>query len=41
MKKGRKLKMIKFEFTGILKETGEGEFYRCLPERSTKASARI
>ena len=31
--------MIKFEFTGILKNKNEGGFYRRLPERSTKASA--
>lgn len=30
--------MIKFEFTGILKEASEGGPYRRLPERSTKAS---
>ena len=37
--KGRNLDMIKFEFTGILKEDSEGGAYRRLPERSTKASA--
>ena len=31
--------MIKFEFTGILKEDAEGGPYRRLPERSTKKSA--
>ena len=31
--------MIKFEFTGVLKEASEGGPYRRLPERSTKASA--
>lgn len=31
--------MIKFEFTGILKEDSEGGPYRRLPERSTKYSA--
>ena len=30
--------MIRFEFTGILKEASEGGPYRRLPERSTKAS---
>ena len=30
--------MIKFEFTGILKEDSEGGPYRRLPERSTKFS---
>jgi len=30
---------INFEFTGILKEAGEGGPYRRLPERSTKFSA--
>lgn len=30
---------IKFEFTGILKTDSEGGPFRCLPERSTKASA--
>ena len=31
--------MIKFEFTGILKEASDGGPYRRLPERSTKSSA--
>ena len=31
--------MIKFEFTGILKEDSEGGPYRRLPERSTKSSS--
>ena len=31
--------MIRFEFTGILKDASEGGPYRRLPERSTKASA--
>lgn len=30
--------MIRFEFTGILKEASEGGPYRHLPERSTKSS---
>ena len=30
--------MIKFEFTGILKEASEGGPYRRLPERSTKGA---
>lgn len=33
--------MIKFEFTGILKEASEGGPYRRLPERNTKDSARL
>mgnify|MGYP004543604547 CR=1 FL=1 len=31
--------MIRFEFTGCLKEASEGGPFRCLPERGTKYSA--